>query len=322
MRARLLARAVLALPLLPLLAAGMLAGAPHRPGWRPRPAARAGTSHGGGTASRTGGTATLLAAGDITTCNRKPSPGAFATAAILGANRGEIAVLGDGNDRHGYLWGYRHCYRPTWGRYLRRTRPVPGNHDYRVPGAAGYFTYFGARAGERGKGYYSYTLGSWHIVALNSNCPHIGGCEPGSREWQWLRADLAAHRSRCILAYWHHPLFTSATPGSGATDIRPLWELLYQHGADVIVNAHRHQYERFAPQTPWGTLRRRGIREFVAGTGGTHLEPFRTVKPGSQARNDTAHGVLRLRLGRGWYQWKFLAAAGQSYSDSGFARCH
>ena len=267
---------------------------------------------------------TLLVAGDIPTCpHRKPAGTARATAAIIGANHGTAAPLGDLVNGYGSRGDSRHCYGPTWGRYKSRTRPAPGNHDYKHGNAAAYFSYFGARAGPRGKGYYSYNLATWHIVVLNSNCSYIGGCGAGSPEEMWLRSDLARHRALCTLAYWHKPLFTSGTSGGGDPALRTFWQDLYSFGAEVVLNGHWHQYERFAPQTPSGALDPfRGIREFVVGTGGSPLNHFRTIKPNSQVRNDTTYGVLKLTLQAGSYHWRFLPARGHTFTDSGRGTCH
>jgi Calcineurin-like phosphoesterase len=266
---------------------------------------------------------TLLAAGDIPPCpHGKPTGGSRATAAIIGAHHGTVAPLGDLINGHTPRGDYKGCYGRTWGRYRSRTRPALGNHDYIRGSAAAYFSYFGRRAGPRGKGYYSYNLAAWHIVVINSNCSHIGGCRAGSPEERWLRLDLATHRALCTLAYWHKPLFTSGPPHSGDPELRAFWQDLYRAGADVILNGHNHQYERFAPQNPSGGFDpHRGIREFVVGTGGSPLDPFREIKPNSQARNATTYGVLKLTLEPGSYRWRFLATPGHAFTDSGSGTC-
>ena len=268
--------------------------------------------------------ATLLAAGDISVCtNGTPHVGAAATAAILGANSGTVAPLGDVDYDGGALSDYQNCYGQTWGKYLSRTRPAVGNEDYATAGAAGYFAYFGALAGPSGKGYYSYDLGAWHIVVLNSNCAAVGGCQAGSPEETWLKADLAAHPAQCTLAYWHQPLFTSGSVHSGVTAVRPFWQDLYNAGTEVVLNGHNHQYERFAPQTPTGAADpAKGIREFVVGTGGYSHYAFGTPKPNSEVRNSTAYGVLKLTLDPGSYSWQFIPVAGQTFTDSGTGTCH
>lgn len=260
-----------------------------------------------------------MAAGDIASCS---SSGDEATAALLSSIKGTVATLGDNVYDSGSPVEFASCYAPSWGRQKARTRPSPGNHDYRTPGAAGYFGYFGAAAGNRAKGYYSYSLGAWHVIALNSNCEAVGGCEAGSAQEQWLRADLRAHRRKCTLAYWHHPRFSSGAHGSDPMT-QPLWQALYDAGADVILDGHDHDYERFAPQTPAGVLdRSRGIREFVVGTGGrSHRAPGAPVA-NSQALNGDTYGVLKLTLAAKSYRWQFVPVAGGTFRDSGSAACH
>jgi hypothetical protein len=211
------------------------------------------------------------------------------------------------------------------------THPVPGNHEYRTSGgtdcdasgqAGGYFGYFGAAAGAAGTGYYSFDVGSWHMIALNSNCSAIGGCGAGSPEERWLVADLASHRSRCTLAYWHHPRFSSGSAGDDA-EVASFWQDLIAGGADVVLNGHAHGYERFAPQSadqasdPTG-----GLREFVVGTGGEDFQPFTTSKQLTEARNNRTFGVLFLTLHPRGYDWRFAPVAGSSFTDSGSASCH
>ena len=204
-----------------------------------------------------------------------------------------------------------------------RTRPSPGNHEYETPGASGYFTYFGAAAGEPAKGYYSYDLGSWHVISLNSNCSSVaGGCAAGSPQEQWLKADLAAHSNECTLAYWHHPRFSSGIHGDEAF-VGPFWDALYQAGADVVLNGHDHDYERFAPQNPSGQADpAQGISEFVVGTGGAELRNFRTIKPNSEVRVAQQNGVLKMTLHPDGYDWQFLTAPVGTIADTGSASCH
>lgn len=261
----------------------------------------------------------LVGAGDIASCR---SPGDEATADLLDDIGGTVFTTGD----HAYDSGTRaefdECYRPGWGRHQERTRPAPGNHDYGTPGAAGYFDYFGAAAGERGEGYYSYDLGGWHIVVINSNCWAVGGCDAASPQGRWLRADLAANAT-CTLAYWHHPLFTSGAVQPDAREVRPIFEMLYQRGAEVVITGHNHQYERFAPQDPTGARdTAHGIRQFVVGTGGSSHYGFGEVEPNSEVRHADTYGVLMLTLHRGWYDWRFIPVAGETFTDSGTGTCH
>jgi hypothetical protein len=261
----------------------------------------------------------LLAAGDIADC---ASAGDEATANLLDTLGGTIASLGD----HAYLEGtaeqFAQCYEPSWGRHKARTRPAVGNHEYRTPGAAPYFAYFGAAAGDPAKGYYAYDLGQWHVVVLNSNCTQVS-CAAGSAQERWLRADLAANSTACTLAYWHHPLFTSSLKHGPATEVRPLYQALYDAGADLLLTGHNHNYERFAPQNPLGGLdTARGLREFVVGSGGASHYGFGPTQPNSEVRDALTYGILRLTLRPAGYDWLFVPEAGRSFTDSGTAACH
>jgi hypothetical protein len=259
----------------------------------------------------------LVGAGDIMDCGLQSDE---ATAALLDIIPGTVFTAGDHVHPAGSAEAFAQCYNPSWGRHKARTRPVPGNHDYAIPGAADYFAYFGAAAGDPTKGYYSYDLGAWHIIALNSMC-NAAGCAQGSAQEAWLRADLAAHPTTCTLAYWHHPLFSSRYGTD--TQVQPLWQALYDAGADVVLNGHAHTYERFAPQTPHGQRDdARGIRSFMVGTGGAPLRPFATNQPHSEVRNNTTHGVLKLTLHATSYEWQFVPVAGQTFTDTGSTACH
>ena len=262
---------------------------------------------------------TLVGAGDISRCDNK---GDTATAKLLDSISGTVFTAGDNAYKEGSLRQFKNCYDPTWGRHKSRTKPTVGNHEYRTPGASGYFDYFGAAAGDRGEGYYSYNRGAWHIIALNSQCAYVrGGCEPGSSMLTWLKNDLASHPSRCTLAYFHKPLFSSGY-SRGNPVVKPLWNVLYNHHADVIVSGHDHVYERFARQTPSGVLDEHGIREFVVGTGGAELGGFNYTARHSQVRNANTRGVLRLRLSSTSYSWKFVPVAGKTFTDSGTTSCN
>jgi hypothetical protein len=265
-------------------------------------------------------TSVLVGAGDIADC--RELRGAIATAKLLDTMSGTIFAVGDLADPDGTEQEFRNCYGPTWGRFKARTRPAPGNHEYHIPGAKPYFEYWGDVAGRAGQGYYSYEVDTWHIVVLNSQCSEIGGCNAGSPQDQWLRRDLAAHPAACTLAYWHHPLFTSGRHGNDA-DLKPIWQALYQANADVVVNGHDHDYERFAPQDPDGRADpHRGIREFVAGTGGRHTRAFNDPVPNSEIRRTGIFGVLKFTLHPTSYEWQFIPVAGKSFSDSGTGVCH
>lgn len=263
----------------------------------------------------TGPDAMFVGAGDIAQCDSESRPDL--TAALLDRMPGTVFTAGDNAYPHGAAADFTTCYQPTWGRHLTRTRPVPGNHDYDTPGAAGYFAYFGANAGPPGLGYYSYSLGTWHVIALNSEISAF----PGSAQVEWLRADLALNPTRCALAYFHTPVFGSGSNGSNP-HMQVAWGLLYDFGVDVIVNGHNHSYERFAPQDPNGEPDPvSGIRQFVVGTGGAPLTGFPRIRANSEIRNST-WGVLRLTLRTGQYDWQFVPVAGASFSDSGSGSCH
>jgi hypothetical protein len=261
----------------------------------------------------------LLAAGDIAMCT---NPGREQTAALLDQHEGLILALGDLAYKNGSAEDFANCYDPTWGRHKARTRPVPGNHEYDTPGAAGYFGYFGPAAADPKKGWYSFDLGAWHIVALNSNCGAVGGCAPGSPQVEWLRADLAARPSRCTLAYWHHPRFSSGFHGTNPIT-HGLWQTLYDAGADVILTAHDHHYERMRQLDPFGAPDPTwGIRQFIVGTGGGDLYRLGELRPTSELRQPNVFGVLKLTLRSDSYEWQFLPVAGQTFTDGGSATCH
>jgi hypothetical protein len=269
----------------------------------------------------------VVAAGNIARCDDVDDE---ATARVLGnivlTNfRSTVLALGDNAYHQGTAESFEECYDPTWGQFKERTRPVPGNHEYYTQGAEGYFDYFGGAAGDPDEGYYSYDLGEWHLVALNSNCGEGEiRCSSFSAQVQWLEEDLAANDDkRCTLAYFHHPLFTSGKYRPGFPEVRPLWEALYEAGVDVVLSAHEHNYQRFAPQAPDGEADpERGIREFVVGTGGRSHYPILDPLPNSEVHNDETYGVLKLTLHPKSYEWRFLPATGGEFTDSGSARCH
>jgi len=242
---------------------------------------------------------------------------------LVGGGESAVLLLGDNQYEDGALSRYQASYDPTWGRVKALTFPVVGNHEYGTAGAAGYFAYFGAAAGDPARGYYSFDLGSWHVVVLNSNCAEIGGCGPGSPQELWLAADLAAHPGRCTLAAWHHPRFSSGQHGSDPT-FQTFWQDLYAAGADLVLAGHDHIYERFAPQDPAGNADpARGLTAFVVGTGGRNQTPFATLRPNSVARSSGVFGVLQLTLHPTGWDWRFVpAAGGASYADAGSGLCH
>jgi hypothetical protein len=277
-------------------------------------------------------TATIAAVGDIACAPGDPSfNGGLGTTtacqqaatARLASSLQPQAVLGLGDLQYdvGATSEFSAVYASTWGALDPRMLPAPGNHEYLTAGAAGYFSYFGARAGPSGLGYYSVDIGAWHIIALNSNCEAVS-CAAGQPQETWLRADLAAHPNACTLAFFHHPLFSS---GQGAADepVGPFWQDLYAANADVVLVGHSHDYERFAPQTPTGAADpARGIREIVVGTGGKDMVPLGAPAPNSEARTSTTFGVLAMRLRPTGYDWSFVPAAGGTFTDSGTTACH
>ena len=232
-----------------------------------------------------------------------------------------VLTLGDNQYEDGTFAKYLASYAPSWGRLKAITFPVPGNHDYRTPGAADYFAYFGAAAGTAGEGWYSFDRGGWHLVALNANCGSAGGCDAASPQGRWLAADLAAHPDVCTLAFWHHPRFSSGPHGSDAT-YKPFWDALHAAGADVVLNGHDHLYERFAPQRPDGAADPSGPRQFTAGTGGKNLTGVVAVQPNSVVRHAASFGVLQLTLYGNGYEWRFAPLAGSTFRDAGAAFCH
>ncbi|MBI4261147.1 MAG: metallophosphoesterase [Actinobacteria bacterium] len=275
----------------------------------------------------------VAAAGDVACDPTDPaynggagSPGAChteATAALLDQLQPDaILGVGDLQEDQGTLQQYLAVYDPTWGRHKDVTHPVVGNHDYYLyPDARGYFDYWGPAAGERLEGWYSFDVGTWHVVALNSNCAAVGGCGPGSPQETWLRADLAASSASCTVAFFHHPRFSSRY---GVNDtVLGLWQALHDSGVEVAVSGHGHHYERFAPTDVVGDVDSgRGVRQFVAGTGGQSHHKFRNVLPASEVRDNTTYGILVLTLRPGAYDWEFVPEAGGTFTDSGSTSCH
>lgn len=262
----------------------------------------------------------LIGAGDIADCT--DLSGAEATAKLLEANPGTVMAIGDLAYPDGTRENFT-CYEKTWGRVKSRTHPAVGNHEFHSAGATFYFEYFGSVAGDPKNGFYSYDLGDWHIIVLNSECKEVGGCDGGSREEKWLRDDLASHPASCTLAYFHKPLFSSGGAHGNDPEIRPLFQALYDAHADIVVAGHDHDYERFAAQSPTGTADPKlGIREFVAGTGGKSHRAFTAPQPNSEVRDNTAFGVLKFVLHPRGYDWLFIPEAGKTFTDSGSGQCH
>jgi hypothetical protein len=276
--------------------------------------------------ARPTGAVTLAAAGDIA-CQPPGSATASScrqndTARLIAyLNPTVIAALGDNQYEAGAIAAYAGSFDNAWGMFKDRIRPAVGNHEYKTRDAAGYFGYFGRRAGAAGRGWYAYRLGTWRIIVLNSNCDEVGGCGPGSDQHRWLLAELASNRRLCTLAYWHHPRFSSG-PHGDHDDVVPFWDALYDARADVVLSGHDHTYERFAPMAPDGRLdASRGIRQFVVGTGGKSHYPIRRPRPNSVVHDDETYGVLRLTLRSGRYDFRFVPVAGESFADSGTGRC-
>jgi acid phosphatase type 7 len=247
-----------------------------------------------------------------------------ATAALAAqVDPAAVLLLGDIQYPSGEREGFLNAFHPAWGALKPRIRPAVGNHEYGTAGAAGYFSYFGATAGKPDQGYYSFDLGAWHVVTLNSNCSEVGGCGEGSPQLAWLKADLAANARTCTLAFWHHPRFSSGEHGNDLT-VTPFWDALIAAGADLVLTGHDHHYERFAPQSASGQPDPdHGMRELLVGTGGKSLYPLDDVpQPNSQVRFNGGYGVLKLRLRTTGYDWEFLAEPGQTFTDSGASECH
>jgi len=291
----------------------------------------------------------LIGAGDIGECEKVHSS---KTAAVVEATEGTVFTLGDNAYPYGRLTDFTRtdgpgCWGNTWGRFKKRIRPTPGNHEYQelVPvgqkdsTGEGYFTYFGIAAGRGPIGNYSYDLGGWHIIVLNSSfleTQALGRALNIDTQLAWLSADLAAHPATCTLAMWHHPHFSSG-PTHGAKPAetqptKPFWDTLYAHGAELILSGHEHNYERFAPQTPDGVADpTTGIRQFVAGTGGGGYDTLATTPLANSEASTTEHGLLKLTLTPGAYQWQFIPTSGPlgemdpstfTFTDSGSGSCH
>ena len=271
-----------------------------------------------------GDSVVVAGAGDIADCAEE---GDTATAELLGQvveahDETIVFTTGDNAYPSGAPEDFADCYEPTWGGNKDRTRPTPGNHEYDTPDATGYFGYFGDAAGSPDEGYYSYEAGDWQVVALNSNCEEIGGCQEGSPQEEWLREELAGSDAACTMAYWHHPLFSSSGRG-GLAEVRPLFRALYEDGAELILTGHDHNYERFAPQDPDGIHDPvSGIREFVVGTGGKGNPGFDEIAANSEARYGDSFGILKLDLYTDGYEWEFITELGSTFSDVGIEACH
>jgi hypothetical protein len=264
----------------------------------------------------------LIGAGDI--CVTSVIKNAQATAALIIARPNDIVfTLGDNSNESGTAAQYANCYATTWGAFLNRTRATVGNHDYMTSGAAPYYSYFGAAAGPAGKGYYSYSLANnWHVIVLNAMCSSVGGCGVGSAQETFLRNDLAANAGKHVIAMWHIPSFSSGGTHGNNSNYAAWWQDLYAAHADLVLDGHDHDYERFALQSPSAQADLNGIREFVVGTGGAGQRPMGTIRANSQVRSTGTFGVLELALGAHSYSWQFIPVAGQTFTDSGMQATH
>jgi len=273
---------------------------------------------------------TIVAVGDISCQPDNPfynddegSHGACQSKATsdlaLSLNPAAALILGDEQYRSGTLNDFQDSYDKTWGRLKSISRPVPGNHEYQNLGASGYYNYFGAAAGIPEVGYYSFNVGTWHVVALNANCKQVGGCGKDSAQERWLRHDLADHGRPCTLAFWHQPRFSSGKNGNDAS-YQPFWQDLQDYGADVVLNGHDHDYERFAPQDADGVADPGGVTEFVVGTGGESLTQLRARRANSLVWDNRDYGVLQMTLDNGSYTWRFVTESG-AVKDAGRANC-
>jgi hypothetical protein len=260
--------------------------------------------------------AVLVGAGDIGDCGTDADE---ATARRVEAVEGTVFAAGDTAYERGTLDEFARCYAPTWGRFVARTLPVVGTHEYETPGAAGYFAYFGLRAGVPGEGWYTVKVGSWQVYVLNSTCDAVG-CEAGSPQMQWLEEELRKTDVRCSLAIWHHPIVSSARRAT-RPGMQAAWAALAAANTDLVINAHEHFYERFAPLGADVTPDPSGMPLFIVGTGGRSLDPFGDVEPGSEVRDSSSYGVVAFDLGDGFYRWEFLPAAGGGFTDRGEGRC-
>ncbi|HLO27502.1 MAG TPA: metallophosphoesterase [Anaerolineales bacterium] len=264
--------------------------------------------------------------GTLSSCRQR-----YTSDLLVNARLAAVLALGDNQYYCGGYNAFMQSYDLSWGRVKSITHPVVGNHEYLTSynedcasdneGAAGYFDYFGPAAGDPSQGYYSFDIGTWHLIALNSNCNDVGGCGPTSPQGLWLEADLAAHSNLCTLAYWHIPLFSSG--GRDSSNTQSIWQSLYDHNVEVVLNGHDHIYERFAPQTPSGMPDPiRGIREFIVGSGGANHSALETIAANSEVRNADTYGVLMLTLHSSSYYWRFVPEFGEKFTDSGTGVCH
>ncbi len=263
----------------------------------------------------------LVGAGDIADCrtDAHERTAKLLDASFAGGREGLVFAAGDLAYDRGKPSEFENCYALSWGRHKARTRPAVGNHEYFTPGAAGYFGYWGAQAGDPKQGWYAYSLGGWRILVLNSNCDQVG-CEAGSEQERWVREELKAHGGKCALAVWHHPRFSSGPHGEEPSMVA-LYQALDEAGVDVALTGHDHHYERFAPQDAQGRANPDGIRQFVVGTGGRKHYRLAETAANSELRHTGAFGVLELELRPSSYAWRFVPIEGETFEDHGEADC-
>jgi len=253
---------------------------------------------------------TFVGAGDISMCGNDDDK---STAQLLANIPGTVFTTGDNAYTDGTAEQFKNCYGPTWGRYKDRTKPVPGNHEYHTKNAAPYFEYF-----DDVPPYYAYNLGNWRIYALNSEID----VSENSAEIQWVQQDLAAHPNKCVLAYWHTPRWSSGNTHGSNPAMQTLWQTFSEAGAELVLNGHEHDYERFMPMNAEGLADRNGLREFVVGTGGGTPYTFGPPLPTSELRETPIYGVLKLTLRADSYDWQFVPVEGSTFTDSGSTQCH
>jgi hypothetical protein len=255
--------------------------------------------------------------GTSTACRQR-----YTSDLLVNGDYDAVLALGDLQYDSGALSQFNASYDPTWGRANAMVHPVVGNHEYGQSGASGYFDYFGSAAGPVGKGYYSFDVGAWHVVAINSNCSQVGGCGTGSAQETWLRADLSAHPAACTIAMWHHARWSSGHDGDN-TFMQTMWSDLYNAHVEILLSGHSHDYERFAAQDANGKLDTAGgVRQFVVGTGGAFFTGIGSADANSQVRNNDTFGVLALTLRDTGYDWRFIPETGRTFTDSGSDTCH
>lgn len=261
----------------------------------------------------------LLGAGDIAYCGEAHLGDEMTRDLLADFPDAVIFTAGDNVQGEGTRAEFRNCFGPSWGVFKDRIHPSPGNHDYDTEDGAPYYEYFGRAAGEAGQGFYSYDIGDWHMIALNSNCDNIA-CGPNSKQHQWLRQNLEANNSKCTLLYWHHPRFSSGLAGNYGS-VNSFWRSAVELGGDIVVNGHDHDYERFAPMDSEGNADPNGMQLFIVGTGGTTLRDFGEIKPNSEVRYNGGNGIIKFNLYPGWYEWEFIPTIPGDFSDSGSGVC-